>query len=164
VFDLTSCSCIWEAGRSQVQISESLNLDRKTVRKFPATAVAEGLVPVGPPVQNPTNDAAHASYDKLNKNADGSFDMYFGRAHSARRPGKQLDPDGPRQRLLPDVPPLQRHRAAVGRNLGAARRRADLIFCQHQTVSPSPLAPDAALRRLARFGGHDGPVQFTACT
>ena len=29
-------------------------------------------------VQNPTNDAAHASYDKLATNADGSFDMYFG--------------------------------------------------------------------------------------
>jgi hypothetical protein len=29
-------------------------------------------------VQNPTNDAAHASYDELETNADGSFDMYFG--------------------------------------------------------------------------------------
>jgi hypothetical protein len=29
-------------------------------------------------VQNPTNDAAHASYDELKTNADGSFDMYFG--------------------------------------------------------------------------------------
>jgi hypothetical protein len=29
-------------------------------------------------IQNPTNDAAHASYDELEKNADGSFDMYFG--------------------------------------------------------------------------------------
>ena len=29
-------------------------------------------------VQNPTNDAAHASYDELRTNADGSFDMYFG--------------------------------------------------------------------------------------
>jgi hypothetical protein len=27
---------------------------------------------------NPTNDAAHASYAKLKKSADGSFDMYFG--------------------------------------------------------------------------------------
>jgi hypothetical protein len=26
-------------------------------------------------VQNPTNDAAHASYDELRTNADGSFDM-----------------------------------------------------------------------------------------
>jgi hypothetical protein len=29
-------------------------------------------------VQNPTNDAAHASYDELMTNADGSFDMFFG--------------------------------------------------------------------------------------
>jgi hypothetical protein len=29
-------------------------------------------------VQNPTNDAAHSSYDELNENEDGSFDMYFG--------------------------------------------------------------------------------------
>jgi hypothetical protein len=29
-------------------------------------------------VQNPTNDAAHASYDDLKTTADGSFDMYFG--------------------------------------------------------------------------------------
>jgi hypothetical protein len=29
-------------------------------------------------IQNPTNDAAHASYDELESNADGSFDMYFG--------------------------------------------------------------------------------------
>jgi hypothetical protein len=29
-------------------------------------------------VQNPTNDAAHASYDELRTTADGSFDMYFG--------------------------------------------------------------------------------------
>ncbi len=31
-------------------------------------------------VQSPTNDAAHASYDELKSNADGSFDMYFGPA------------------------------------------------------------------------------------
>jgi hypothetical protein len=34
-------------------------------------------------VQNPTNDAAHASYDELKTNADGSFDMYFGPAAPA---------------------------------------------------------------------------------
>ena len=34
VVDLTELFVHWEAGRSQVQISESLNLDRKTVRKF----------------------------------------------------------------------------------------------------------------------------------
>ena len=45
VVDLTELFVHWEAGRSQVQISESLNLDRKTVRKFLAPALAEGLLP-----------------------------------------------------------------------------------------------------------------------
>ena len=49
VVDVTELFVHWEAGRSQVQISESLCLDRKTVRKFLAPAVAEGLVPGGPP-------------------------------------------------------------------------------------------------------------------
>ena len=49
VVDLTELFVHWEAGRSQVQIGESLNLDRKTVRKFLAPALAEGLVPCGPP-------------------------------------------------------------------------------------------------------------------
>jgi hypothetical protein len=29
-------------------------------------------------LQNPSNDAAHSSYDELTKNADGSIDLYFG--------------------------------------------------------------------------------------
>ena len=29
-------------------------------------------------IQNPSNDAAHSSYDKLKMNADGSGDLYFG--------------------------------------------------------------------------------------
>ena len=29
-------------------------------------------------VQNPSNDAARSSYDKLKTNADGSIDLYFG--------------------------------------------------------------------------------------
>ena len=49
VVDLTELFVHWEAGRSQVQIGESLSLDRKTVRKYLAPAVAEGLVPGGPP-------------------------------------------------------------------------------------------------------------------
>ena len=28
-------------------------------------------------LQNPTNDAARSSYDKLKTNADGSIDLYF---------------------------------------------------------------------------------------
>ena len=43
--DLLELFVHWEAGRSQVQISESLGLDRKTVRKYLAPAVAQGLTP-----------------------------------------------------------------------------------------------------------------------
>ena len=53
VVDLTELFVHWEAGRSQVQIGESLGLDRKTVRKYLAPAVAEGLVPGGPPAGEP---------------------------------------------------------------------------------------------------------------
>ena len=48
VVDLTELFVHWEAGRSQVQIGESLGLDRKTVRKYLAPALSEGLVPGGP--------------------------------------------------------------------------------------------------------------------
>ena len=36
----------WNAGRSQVQISEALGIDRKTIRKYLAPALSEGLQPV----------------------------------------------------------------------------------------------------------------------
>ena len=35
----------WSAGRSQVQIYQALNIDRKTIRKYLAPALAEGLRP-----------------------------------------------------------------------------------------------------------------------
>ena len=35
----------WNAGRSQVQINGALNIDRKTIRKYLAPALAEGLQP-----------------------------------------------------------------------------------------------------------------------
>ncbi|MGC4936109.1 IS21 family transposase, partial [Gordonia sp. DT30] len=35
----------WHAGRSQVQISQALGLDRKTIRKYVAPALAAGMVP-----------------------------------------------------------------------------------------------------------------------
>ena len=35
----------WNAGRSQVQIHQALGIDRKTIRKYLAPALAEGLVP-----------------------------------------------------------------------------------------------------------------------
>jgi len=53
VVDLTELFVHWEAGRSQVQIGESLGLDRKTVRKYLAPLVAEGLLPGGPPAGEP---------------------------------------------------------------------------------------------------------------
>ena len=46
--DLVELFVHWESGRSQVQIGESLGLDRKTVRKYLAPAVAAGLEPGGP--------------------------------------------------------------------------------------------------------------------
>ena len=50
VIDLTELYTHWWAGRSQVAIADSLWLDRKTVRKYLAPAVAAGIVPGGPPV------------------------------------------------------------------------------------------------------------------
>ena len=35
----------WNAGRSQMQIYEALNLDRKTIRKVSGRTLAEGLQP-----------------------------------------------------------------------------------------------------------------------
>ena len=49
VVDLTELFVHWEAGRSQVQIAQSLGLDRKTVRKYLAPALADGLTPGGDP-------------------------------------------------------------------------------------------------------------------
>ncbi|ACV79798.1 hypothetical protein Namu_3473 [Nakamurella multipartita DSM 44233] len=45
VVDLLELFTHWEAGRSQSQIADSLNLDRKTVRKYTAPLVQRGLGP-----------------------------------------------------------------------------------------------------------------------
>src|SRR5674476_1533514 len=50
MIDLVEIYVHWYAGRSQVQIADSLGLDRKTVRKYLGPVAAEGLVPGGPPV------------------------------------------------------------------------------------------------------------------
>lgn len=50
MIDLVEIYVHWFAGRSQVQIADSLGVDRKTVRKYLAPVAAEGLVPGGPPV------------------------------------------------------------------------------------------------------------------
>jgi transposase len=47
MLDLVELFTHWHAGRSQVQLSESLGIDRKTVRKYLAPAIAAGLEPGG---------------------------------------------------------------------------------------------------------------------
>ena len=45
--DLRELYVHWYAGRSQVQLAESLGIDRKTVRKYLAPAIADGIEPGG---------------------------------------------------------------------------------------------------------------------
>jgi len=49
VIDISEILIHWHAGRSQNQISASLGVDRRTVRKYTAAAVAAGIRPGGPP-------------------------------------------------------------------------------------------------------------------
>lgn len=49
VIDLIELYEHWWAGRSQVEISASLGIDRKTIRKYLAPAAEAGLVPGGLP-------------------------------------------------------------------------------------------------------------------
>jgi len=49
VIDITEILVHWHAGRSQAEIAESLNLDRKTVRKYIEPAIAAGFAPSGVP-------------------------------------------------------------------------------------------------------------------
>jgi hypothetical protein len=52
-FDVTDVAEIlihWYAGRSQSEIATSLGVDRKTIRKYLAPAIAAGITPGGPPV------------------------------------------------------------------------------------------------------------------
>ena len=50
VFDLIELFTHWHAGRSQRQLAESLGIDRKTIAKYLAPAIAESLTPGGEPV------------------------------------------------------------------------------------------------------------------
>ncbi|WP_419423134.1 hypothetical protein [Rhodococcus opacus] len=45
MIDLMELFRHWHSGRSQVQIAEALDIDRKTIRKYLAPAVAAGLTP-----------------------------------------------------------------------------------------------------------------------
>jgi transposase len=49
VVDVTEILVHWHAGRSQSEIATSLGVDRKTVRKYLAPALAAGMAPGGPP-------------------------------------------------------------------------------------------------------------------
>jgi transposase len=53
VVDITEILVHWYAGRSQNEIATSLGVDRKTIRKYTAPALAAGLAPGGPPVDEP---------------------------------------------------------------------------------------------------------------
>jgi transposase len=46
--DITEILVHWYAGRSQVELAQSLGLDRKTIRKYLAPAIEAGFVPGGP--------------------------------------------------------------------------------------------------------------------
>ena len=48
VVDVTEILVHWYAGRSLSEVSDSLGVDRKTIRKYLAPAVAAGLAPGGP--------------------------------------------------------------------------------------------------------------------
>jgi transposase len=50
VVDVTEILIHWYAGRSLSEVSDSLGVDRKTIRKYLAPAVAAGMRPGGPPV------------------------------------------------------------------------------------------------------------------
>jgi transposase len=50
VIDVTEILVHWHAGRSQAEIADSLGVDRKTVRKYTAPALAAGLTPGGVPL------------------------------------------------------------------------------------------------------------------
>jgi hypothetical protein len=50
MLDLVELFTHWQSGRSQVQLAESLGIDRKTIRKYLAPAIAEGVEPGGEPL------------------------------------------------------------------------------------------------------------------
>ena len=45
VVDVTEIFVHWHAGRSQSEVATSLGLDRKTVKKYLATAIGPGITP-----------------------------------------------------------------------------------------------------------------------
>ncbi len=49
MIDITEILVHWYAGRSQHELAASLGLDRKTIRRYTAPAIAAGMAPGGPP-------------------------------------------------------------------------------------------------------------------
>ena len=49
MIDISEILIHWYAGRSQHELAASLGVDRKTIRKYIAPAVAAGMTPGGPP-------------------------------------------------------------------------------------------------------------------
>ena len=50
MIDITEILIHWYAGRSQYELADSLGVDRKTIRKYLAPALAAGMAPGGQPV------------------------------------------------------------------------------------------------------------------
>ena len=50
MIDITEILVHWHAGRSQQELAQTLGVDRKTIRKYLAPALAAGMAPGGPPV------------------------------------------------------------------------------------------------------------------
>jgi transposase len=57
VVDIIEILVHWHAGRNNTEIAASLDVDRKTVRKYVAAAEAAGMVPGGPPLGEAEWDA-----------------------------------------------------------------------------------------------------------
>ena len=57
VVDIIEILVHWQAGRNNSEIAASLDVDRKTVRKYTAAAQAAGMVPGGPPLSEAGWDA-----------------------------------------------------------------------------------------------------------
>ena len=53
MIDVTEILTHWHAGRSLSEMSESLDVDRKTLRKYIAPAVGAGIAPGGPELISP---------------------------------------------------------------------------------------------------------------
>ena len=50
MIDISEILIHWHAGRSQSEVAASLGVDRRTIRKYTAAAIAAGMRPGGPPV------------------------------------------------------------------------------------------------------------------